>query len=137
MSLFVDTSALYAAADAGDRGHRRATEVLAAGDDLVVTDHVLAESWLLTAGRLGHEPAERLWSAMRAGAARVELVGAGDLEAAWQIGRAFADQSFSLIDRTSFAVMERLGIHRVASFDDHFAVYRFGARRDRAFEVLR
>jgi predicted nucleic acid-binding protein len=33
--------------------------------------------------------------------------------------------------------MERLGIHRVASFDDHFAVFRFGARRERAFDVLR
>jgi hypothetical protein len=36
------------------------------------------------------------------------------------------------------AVMERLGVTRVASFDDHFAaVYRYGRKGDRAFEVLR
>jgi predicted nucleic acid-binding protein len=33
--------------------------------------------------------------------------------------------------------MERLGVDRVASFDDDFAMYRFGPRRDRAFHVLR
>jgi len=38
---------------------------------------------------------------------------------------------------TSFAVMERLGVHRGAAFDDDFAVHRFGPRRERAFEVLR
>jgi predicted nucleic acid-binding protein len=41
------------------------------------------------------------------------------------------------VDRTSFAVMERLGIIRAASFDADFAVYRYGRKRDRAFEVLR
>jgi hypothetical protein len=33
--------------------------------------------------------------------------------------------------------MERLGISRVASFDDHFAVYRYGPRRSRSFDVVR
>jgi predicted nucleic acid-binding protein len=59
------------------------------------------------------------------------------MEAAWATGEAFDDQSFSIVDRTSFAVMERMGITKVASFDDDFAVYRFGRNRDRAFEILR
>jgi predicted nucleic acid-binding protein len=67
----------------------------------------------------------------------VEHVTPADLDAAWAIGEAFPDQRFSLVDRTSFAVMERLGVHRALAFDDDFAVYRFGPRRDRAFEVLR
>ena len=37
----------------------------------------------------------------------------------------------------SFAVMERLGLTRVASFDRDFAIYRYGRNRTRAFEVLR
>jgi predicted nucleic acid-binding protein len=61
----------------------------------------------------------------------------GDLDAAWRIGEAFPDQDFSIVDRTSFAVMERLGIASVASFDDHFSIYRFGPRRERAFDVRR
>jgi hypothetical protein len=33
--------------------------------------------------------------------------------------------------------MQRLGLTRVASFDDDFAIYRYGRNRERAFEVLR
>jgi predicted nucleic acid-binding protein len=40
------------------------------------------------------------------------------------------------VDRTSFAVMQRLGLHRAASLDRDFAVFRYGPRRDRAFEVV-
>ena len=53
------------------------------------------------------------------------------------VRRVFPDQKFSLVDRTSFVIMERLGISRVASFDNDFVVYRYGVNRDRAFEVLR
>ena len=137
MTLFVDSSAFYAAADAGDKSHRRATEVLGAGEPLVTSDHVLVESWLLLRHRLGREPAERWWAAVRAGAASVEPVREADLEVAWSVGQAFPDQDFSIVDRTSFAVMQRLGLTRVATFDNDFAVYRYGSRRERAFEVVR
>jgi len=33
--------------------------------------------------------------------------------------------------------MGRLGLTRVAGFDDDFAIYRFGARRNQALDVLR
>jgi len=74
---------------------------------------------------------------LRSGAARIEPVGPADLERAWSIGRDFPDQGFSIVDRTSFAVMQRLGVLRAASFDDDFAIVRFGSRRERAFEVVR
>lgn len=53
------------------------------------------------------------------------------------MGRDYRDQDFSLADRTSFAVVERLAVMRAAAFDSHFAVYRFGSRRNRAFQVIR
>ena len=137
MSLFVDTSAWYAAADAGDRGNARARMALGSGERLVTSDHVLVETWLLLRHRLGRAVADRFWSGLRLGVATVELVGDADLEAAWTIGEAFPDQDFSLVDRTSFAVMQRLGVHRVATLDDDFAVYRFGPNRTRAFELVR
>lgn len=43
----------------------------------------------------------------------------------------------AVVNRTSFAVMRRLGIERAAALDDHFAVFRFGLRRRYAFTVLR
>lgn len=137
MSLFVDTSAFFAAVSSADRNHRRAVEILRGRTDLVTTDHVLVESWLLIRHRAGRPAADRFWATLRAGAAVIEPVGPHDLEAAFAIGEMFPDQDFSIVDRTSFAVMERLGIRRVASFDDDFAVYRFGPRRERAFDVLR
>ena len=62
---------------------------------------------------------------------------AADLDSAWEIGRSYRDQDFSMVDRTSFAVMRRLGIDRVASLDDDFAIFRFGASRRLAFTVVR
>jgi uncharacterized protein len=137
LTLFVDTSAFYAAADKSDRSHERAKRVLGAGEPLVTTDHVLAESWLLLRHRLGRGAAVAFWEAVRAGAAAIEYVGAADLEVAWTIAAEFEDQDFSLVDMTSFAVMRRIGVLRAASLDDDFAIYRFGRRRERAFELIR
>jgi predicted nucleic acid-binding protein len=137
VSLFVDTSVWYAAADSADVGNARAKEILLAGEPLVTTDHVLVETWTLLRWRLHREAAEVFWQGLRGGVAALEPVGPADLQAAWTIGRDFADQDFSLVDRTSFAVMERLGVERAAAFDDDFAVYRWGPRRRRAFEVIR
>ena len=137
MSAFVDTSAFYAAVDDDDGSSERARALLSRGEALVTTDHVLVECWLLLQRRLGIPVANRFWATVHAGGASVEHVTPADLDAAWAIGERFADQAFSIVDRTSFAVMERLGVHRAVAFDDDFAVYRFGPRRDRAFEVLR
>jgi uncharacterized protein len=75
LTLFVDTSAFYAAADTSDRSHERAKRVLGAGEPLVTSDHVLAESWLLLRHRLGPPAAIAFWEAVRAGASSVEHVG--------------------------------------------------------------
>ena len=101
MSLFVDTSVWYAAADRGDTSNQRAKEILSAGDPLVTTDHVLVETWLLLRHRLGRHAAERFWLGLQNGAAALEAITAADLERAWAIGEAFSDQDFSIVDRTA------------------------------------
>jgi predicted nucleic acid-binding protein len=103
----------------------------------VTTDHVLVETWLLLNSRFRREVAESFWSQIRAGGVAIEFVAPADLEAAWAIGAAFPDQDFSIVDRTSFAVMERLGVIQVASFDNDFAIYRYGRAREKAFDVVR
>jgi len=137
MTLFIDTSVWYAAADSRDRDNGRAKAILASGEHLLLTDHVLAETWALVRNRIHGKAAERFGEGIRNGAAALEPVSMADLEAAWQIGISFPDQDFSLVDRTSFAVMRRLGIERAASFDNHFAVFRYGPKQRYAFEIVR
>ncbi len=137
VSVFVDSSIWFAAANARDRLNQRAKSILTQTTSRRSTDHVLVETWLLLNNRLGRFAAERFWDGIRQGAAEIEKVTPADLEAAWAIGTAFADQSFSIVDRTSFAVMERIGLTQVASFDHDFAVYRYGRARDKAFELVR
>jgi predicted nucleic acid-binding protein len=103
----------------------------------VTSDHVFVETWLLLAHRLGRDAAESWWEAIRGGAASVEPITSADLEAAFAIGEGFPDQSFSIVDRTSFAVMQRLAVFRAATLDEHFAIFRFGRNRLRAFEIVR
>jgi len=137
LSTFVDTSVWFAGVNIRDHGNDRAKLILAKLDAPVMTDHVLVETWRLIRNRVHRHAAERFWNGARAGAVAIENVTAADMEAAWSIGEAFPDQDFSIVDRTSFAVMERLGITRAASFDTRFAIYRYGRQRDRAFEILR
>jgi predicted nucleic acid-binding protein len=137
VSLYVDTSAFFAAVDDDEADSGPVRTVLASERRLVTSDHVLVESWLLIHRKLGRSAADGFWASLRAGAASIEQVGPGDLEVAWAIGESWPDQDFSIVDRTSFAVMQRLGVHRVATLDDHFGVFRFGPRRERAFEIVR
>jgi predicted nucleic acid-binding protein len=136
VSLFVDSSLWYAAADRGDRSHERAKAVLSRGENLVTSDHVLVETWLLLRHRLHRESAERFWRGLRAGIARVESITSVDLEVAFSIAETFRDQDFSIVDRTCFAVMQRIGVHCAATLDDDFRIFRFGASLTKAFDVV-
>jgi predicted nucleic acid-binding protein len=46
------------------------------------------------------------------------------------------DQTFSLVDCTSFAVMERHGIEEAFTLDRHFRLYRYGPGHRKSFGVL-
>lgn len=138
MTVFVDTGILFAAAAARDRSHGRAAEVL---DGLgavaaFTTDHVVVETWGLLEARFGRFQAMRFWSSLRHTSLRLESVGLPDLERALGIAETWPDQTFDIVDCTSFAVMERMGCRRAATFDSDFAVYRLGPDRRSAFEII-
>ena len=135
MTAFVDSSVWFAAVFARETHHESAKKILREQPDLVTTDHVLVETWLLLKNRFHWSAAEAFYERIMSGWCRVEIATRPDLQAAASVRRVF--QKFSLVDRTSFVIMERLGISRVASFDNDFVVYRYGVHRDRAFEVLR
>ncbi|WP_419946951.1 type II toxin-antitoxin system VapC family toxin [Candidatus Poriferisodalis sp.] len=133
---FVDTSAWVSIADGSESSHTRVAEAL--GDRqgrLLTADHVLQETWMVMKHRHDRFAAETLVNAIRRGTARVEVSLLGDLEVAAAIGATFSDQDFSLSDRTSWAVMERLGITEAVTLDRDFRVYRYGPGRRRAFRV--
>jgi predicted nucleic acid-binding protein len=136
--LLVDTGAFYALADSSDRHHRAAAaffEVRAPPGDLITTDHIFVETWCLIRARLGRPAALRYWDAMETGLLTVLGVSAEDLRRARTIARDWPDQNFSVVDCTSFALMERLGIEEAFAFDSHFKTYRAGTRNERPFQV--
>ena len=136
MTVFVDTSAWYAAADADDASHARAAARLGEfSGELLTSDHILVETWFLASSRLGSDIAEALVNRIRMGIARIEPVTLADHEMAAQIHEAFSDQRFSIVDRTSWSVMQRLGVHAAIAFDRDFSIYRFGHDRRQAFTV--
>ena len=135
--IFVDSSAWFAAVNRRDRHHQRGVELLASNAPLVTSDLVIVETWLLTNSRIDFATAERFLRGVRDGECAIVHVGKDDWLQSSAIANDFLDQTFSLVDRTSFAVMERLGISQVVSFDDDFVIYRYGQGRMTAFEVLR
>ncbi|MBI4616113.1 MAG: PIN domain-containing protein [Planctomycetes bacterium] len=137
--LFVDTSAFYAVADESDVHHPAARELFeerAQAGELVTTDYVFVETWCLIRARLGRKAAMDYWDAMATGVVRVLGVSSADLSRARAIVRGWPDQDFSLVDGTSFAVIERVGIRDSFAFDVHFRVVRLGPARRAALRVV-
>ncbi len=103
---------------------------------LVTTDLVLAETWALLNSHLGRYSAITFWETLRETRIPILSTDSVDLEASWRIIQAFPDQTFSFVDCTSFALMERLGINEAFTFDAHFLTYRYGPKRQRIFRCL-
>ena len=87
---------------------------------IVTSDHVLQERGqscvtVMVLGRL-----RSLSTPYVTGIATIEVSRLADLEVAATIGKAFAAQDFSLSDRTSWAIMERLGITDVVTLGNDF-----------------
>ena len=125
MSVFVDTSALYAVLDRDDRFHERAAAtwrelVGPDGETLVTTAYVLVETVGLIRRRLG-------LAATRAFLESVQPV----LEPIWPSGalhrkaqgRLLREEGsgLSLVDCVSFEAMAVYDIHRAFAFDPQFA----------------
>jgi predicted nucleic acid-binding protein len=78
----------------------------------------------------------RFWDGLAVEVFTVVGVTALDLQRGREIALEWPDQSFSIVDCTSFAIIERLGIERALAFDVHFRVIRLGPRRGRALRVI-
>ena len=123
MSVFVDTSALFAVLDADDQSHEPArqtwTDLINQETDLVSTNFVLLEAFALVQHRLGIKAVRTLQEDVLP-MLRVEWVA----EAQHRIGvtalGTASNRKLSLVDCISFETMRRLGIKIAFTFDRQF-----------------
>lgn len=121
MSVFVDTSALYALLDEADAHHIEASDALRRleGTELVTHAYVVVEACALVGRRLPWPATERLVDGLLP-VIDVRSVD-GDLNAgAMAVYRRSASAAISLVDHASFAFMRSLGIGRAFAYDDDF-----------------
>lgn len=123
MSVFVDTSALYAILDADDENHEKAgdlwKDLVAQGCPLVCSNYVLLETFALVQNRLGMR-AVRVLQEMGVPLLHVEWVDEACHRAGVTALLTAASRQLSLVDCVSFEIMRQLGIRTAFSFDRHF-----------------
>lgn len=128
MTVFADTSALYALLDRDDRFHSaaRATFAGLTGEEIVTHSYVLVEMIALTQRRLGAEAVRRFSQDFFPVLSTVwidEATHASGLAALL----AALPTDVSLVDFVSFQVMRERGIARAFAFDDDFQEAGFSA----------
>lgn len=128
MTVFADTSALYALLDRDDQFHdaARATFADLVAEDIVTHSYVLVEMIALTQRRLGAEAVRRFSQDFVPVLSTVwidEATHASGLAALL----AALPTDVSLVDFVSFQVMRERGIARAFAFDDDFRAAGFSA----------
>jgi predicted nucleic acid-binding protein len=128
MTVFVDTSAVFAVLSSDDDNHASAAvewERLIADDEpLITSNYVALEVHAVLQARFGMD-AVQVWVNAVEPALRLHWVDQGTHESAVTALLAANRRGVSLVDYTSFVVMRELGIARAFAFDPHFAEQGF------------
>lgn len=128
MTVFVDTSALYALVDAQDPRHAVAAGMLRRLQDetggLVSHEYVIVETIALVQRRLGLVAVASLVDDLLP-LVEAEWVDPDLHRAAREALLAGGQRGISLVDWTSFLVMRRRGIETAFAFDDDFVAQGF------------
>ncbi|MBI3584001.1 MAG: PIN domain-containing protein [Nitrospinae bacterium] len=123
--MLVDTSAWYALFDEDDKHHERANIFYDHNlSPFVTINFIIDETLTLVKKRLGHRQAVEAGKDLcNKELSSLVTITAEDEATAWRIFQRYDDKGFSFTDCTTFAVMERLKIPSVFTFDDHFKQY--------------
>ena len=128
--VFVDTGAWFAVQVPDDEWHGNAVgtlrALLAGAYALVTTNHVVGETYTLLRVVCGHAAAARFLDYLEETRRLERIFIQQETEArAFRLLRQHADQDFSFVDATSFAVMRAERIRHAFAFDKHFSTAGF------------
>jgi len=129
--IFVDTSAYFALIYEKDGNHEKARNFLELAEKhkliLLTSNFIIAETHvlILRTPSLGYRIAKFFLEDIRTTLNKPERITEEDEERAFEIITKYSDKYFTYTDATSFALMERLGIKRVFTFDNHYNQYGF------------
>jgi predicted nucleic acid-binding protein len=126
VTVFVDTSALYAYLDARDADHAVAAQAFASLRDerRVVHNYILVETEALVRARLGAAASARFHAEL-VPVLDVEWVSAELHDVALSSLRTAGRRDLSLVDCVSFEVMRRRQVDTAFAFDDDFVTAGF------------
>jgi predicted nucleic acid-binding protein len=123
LSVFVDTSALFALLDADDAGHALALPAWNSGIDecagFLTTNYVVVESIALAQRRLGLPAVRTLIDEMLPMIDTMWVTDA-DHNTGLSLLLTAGRRHLSLVDCVSFTVMRRMGVREYLGLDPHF-----------------
>ena len=123
MSVFVDTSAVFAFLDDDDAEHQTADrmwgQLVDAAECLITTNYVVLETATLLQRRLGFWWVEQ-FETTALPLLSVVWVDEEVHNIAMRVVIATHERELTLVDCTSFEIMRRLGVSHAFAFDKHF-----------------
>lgn len=134
--VFIDTGGWIAMAVVRDRFHQQAADYYRKLSKervpLVTSNYVLVEAYTRIRYDDGHPKAVRfhmlIEEAIKAARLSLEWVTPEIHKKACGLFTKYSDQTFSLVDCTSFVIAKRAGVKEVFGFDQHFSAMAFEIR---------
>jgi len=129
LDIFLDSGAFLALSDADDFHHSAALplyeNLLSTRARLYTSNYVLAETYTLIRAKVSHAGAVAFMKAFEKTGTIVLRVDAVIEEGAKRIFIKYADKTFSFVDCTSFALIDKHRLGHVFTFDRHFSQYHY------------
>ena len=126
MSLLIDTSALIAARNTEDKNHKSSVNIMTAAlkgeyGRVFTSDYIFDEAVTLAYMRTGNKKfACDIGIFARARPITMRFIEPIDFDRAWELYKQYDDKGLSFTDCTNLALMERLDIVSIFTFDSEF-----------------
>ncbi len=126
MSVLIDTSAIIATRNAEDKNHKNAVKFMIPALEgehgkVFTSDYIFDEAVTLAYTRTGSKKfAYDIGRFARARPITMRFIEPVDFDRAWELYQQYEDKHLSFTDCTNLALMERLDIEAIFTFDSEF-----------------